>query len=230
MLLTAMGCHAHAQDAVSAPKLTANGPVGSYFMTRYWSGGTLEKAAWYFAPDGQVYQNLLEGLSPADLAAHRGPKGTFQFAGSTLTIRWADGKTSASDIERDQNPNVFMWDLGIFTPIVPVTDKQMLVGSYEGGESVSHDGNRVSNARTLEVRPDGSATWESQGFARGDNFAEGLSSSGAINGTWQWDGGWTMTLTGGGQTIRGLVFPFTTGDDPSKPDHLYFRGTMFKKR
>jgi hypothetical protein len=57
-------------------RVTSSGPVGVFFMTRYWSGGSLEKAAWYFASDGNVYQNLESGVTAADLAAHKGPKGT----------------------------------------------------------------------------------------------------------------------------------------------------------
>jgi hypothetical protein len=57
-----------------APRISGGGPVGLYFMTRFWSyTGTLEKAAWYFAPDGRVYQNLETGFSAGDLAAHQGP-------------------------------------------------------------------------------------------------------------------------------------------------------------
>ena len=43
-------------------------------MSRYWSfTQTLEKAAWYFSPEGAVYQNLEVGFSAKELADHKGP-------------------------------------------------------------------------------------------------------------------------------------------------------------
>lgn len=200
-------------------------------MTRYWSyTQTLEKAAWFFAPGGRVYRDLTSGLTPADLAAHRGPQGTFQLVGDKLIVRWSDGKTAESAVERDTaNAQTFMWDMGIFSPITPFANTQALAGHYDGGEAVGGgDRTRVASLQTLDLKSDGSFAREGVGAIRGStdqvNFSGGTSS--ATSGTWTLSG-YSIVIDGG---VRLLAFPFDDDQTPQKPDYVFIGGVMFKKR
>jgi hypothetical protein len=227
-------CSQPTNDAAPiATSITVNGPVGMFFMTRYWSyTRTLEKAAWYFASDGHVYQNLREGFSPADLANHQGPKGTFAFQNNTLTVKWADGKTTSSDIERDMSDaSVFMWEMGIFTPVKPFADANAAVGNYDGGESVSGAGNVASTAMSLQLSADGSYASQRAGFVKGigDQATLEGGASGQTTGRWAFSG-YSLVLTGSdGKTTRGIFFPVDDDTTPIKPDHAYFAGLLLKK-
>src|SRR5437868_11174129 len=74
VLIVAFPACSKSGDSSLKGRVTSSGPAGVFFMTRYWSGGMLEKAAWYFAADGTVYQNLESGVAAPDLAGHKGPK------------------------------------------------------------------------------------------------------------------------------------------------------------
>ena len=127
-------------------------PVGLFFMTRFWSfTGTLEKAAWYFTPEGDVYRNLETGFSPQDLAAYEGQQGKYTVSGDTMTVTWSDGKTTESAIEREGQG--FMWDGGIFSPVKPIQDKAKIAGEYEGGESLSVGGGPGSRFEEPRAAP-----------------------------------------------------------------------------
>lgn len=58
-------------------------PQGLFFMTRYWvDTQSLEKAAYFFTPAGQVFVNPA-GFSAAELGAlPAGSRGTYCVAGS----------------------------------------------------------------------------------------------------------------------------------------------------
>ena len=205
-------------------------PVGLFFMTRYWSfTGTLEKAAWYFAKDGRVYQNLEHGFSDDDLARHRGPHGTFSVDGDTMEVRWSDGKTTKSAIERDGD--AFTWDMGIFTPVQPFDDGDRLAGAWEGGESLSHGGSAVAVSKTLELRADGTFTWDSISFLASEGNESRLSAGaeGGTSGKWELDG-YSLTLTDTkGNQVRGIAFPYDDEKTPENPDHFFFAGTMYRR-
>jgi hypothetical protein len=214
--------------------ITARGPVGLYFMTRYWSfTQTLEKAVWYFAPDGRVYQNLTDGFSAADLAAHKGPKGTLQLSGNKMSILWSDGKTENSEFERDNgNAVAFMWQMGSFVPADPFGDARSLVGRWDGGESLIVGANKVRNAQLLVLNADGTYSWEGAAIVSGGELDDGIQGSAQtttpLTGTWKL-GTYSLTLTGG-KTMRRIAFPYNTDDNAAvKPDHLFFGGTMFKR-
>jgi hypothetical protein len=197
-------------------------PVGLYFMTRFWSfTGTLEKAAWYFAPDGSVYQNLEHGFSEADLQAHPGPRGTYSVDGGKMTITWADGKSTTNDVERDGQ--TFTWDMGIFSPVKPFDDEQAVAGAWEGGESLTYGGNHASVARTLRLGDDGTFQWDSISFLETGNLSG--SAEGGTTGKWEL-AGVSLTLTDQeGRSYRGIAFPF----DDGKQQRLFFGGTMYKR-
>lgn len=215
----------------AAAKMSNGNPVGVYFMTRYWSGN-LEKAAWYFTPDGKVYQNLDSGFSEAELAAHKGPQGTFKVAGSEMEVTWAKGKPSKSAMEIDKaNPDCFMWDMGSFIPVKPFEKAADAAGTYEGGESLSHAGNKVIVSKKLELRADGTFSWEGVSIVSGETGQSKLEAgaTGATTGTWKLEG-FTLTLDGGGKTIRRICFPFDEEKTPIKPDWMFFGGLLYKKK
>lgn len=206
-------------------------PVGLYFMTRYWSyTGTLEKAAWYFAPDGRVYRNLENGFSESDLAAQSGQRGTFEVDGDAMTVTWSDGKSTTNELERDDTG--FGWDMGIFIPVEPFSDEDELVGTWEGGESLSHGGSHVSVAKTLELREDGTFTWDAVSFVERESAETELSASagGSSSGTYRLSGHSLLLTDTSGVTIRGIAFPYDDEETPVKPDRFFFRGTMYKQR
>ncbi|MBI2214366.1 MAG: hypothetical protein HYU52_12030 [Acidobacteria bacterium] len=206
-------------------------PVGLYFMTRYWSyTGTLEKSAWYFAPDGQVYGNLETGFSDADLAAHDGQRGTCSATGDSLTVTWSNGKSTTSDVERDGDG--FAWDGGIFVPVEPFSGAEAIAGRWEGGESLSHGGSRVSVAKTLELREDETFEWDSISFVAGETARTEIAASaqGGSSGTWKLSGYSLILTDANGVTLRGIAFPYDDEDTPVSPDRFFFHGTMYKHR
>lgn len=214
-----------------AARLVNGKPEGLFFMTRFWSyTGTLEKAAWYFAPDGRVYRDLETGFSAADLAAHKGAQGTYQVNGTKMTVTWQDGKTSASNIEPDEP--AFTWDMGIFTPAKSFAGPGMVSGEWEGGESLSVGGNTAAVSKTLRLNPDGSFTWDAVSFVKGETNESVVSggSQGTTTGRWNLDGYSLILTDSGGNVLRGIAFPYDDEETPIKPDRFFFAGTMYKKR
>ncbi len=209
----------------------AGAPVGLYFMTRFWtSNGSLEKVVWYFAPDGSVYQNLQHGFSADDLAAHRGPKGTAKIAGDKLEVSWATGKKTSSRLSRDGSG--FGWDAGIFTPVTAFGTATEAAGVFEGGESLTGAAGRAAVAKRLELRPDGTFTWNGVSFVSSNSGASELSagSTGGSKGSWELNG-FSLTLTADtGVVFRGIAFPYDDAKTPVKPDRMFFGGLMYKKQ
>ncbi|MEO6246114.1 MAG: hypothetical protein ABIQ12_11840, partial [Opitutaceae bacterium] len=140
------------------PAFKAGVPVGLYLMSRYWPlTRTAELAAWYFAPDGRVYQNLRRSFSAADLTQHSAPRGTARAQERQLEIRWGDGQVTNSELERDGTG--FIWDRGIFTAIGPFENAAEVAGTYEGDEAAGSDGERRPVSARLQLRADDSFSW-----------------------------------------------------------------------
>ena len=230
-----IGCgNSSAQPAASGDEPAATkmepgkAPVGLFFMTRYWPGGTLEKAAWYFAPDGTVYENLTTGFSAADLAAHKGRKGKASASGKKLDVTWSDGKTTSSDVEPDKG--TFMWDMGIFTPVTGFTDPKDIVGKYEGGESLTHDDNLAASAKTLDLRPDGTFSSEASSTFVVQDKQSRASAGGSSSTSGKWElKGYSLILTDDKGAHRNICFPFSLDSGP-KPDHIFVGGTLLKRQ
>lgn len=224
---------ATAEEKPAAATYQDGVPVGLYFMTRYWfATRSLEKAAWYFAPDHTVYEHLETGFSKADLAAHRGRKGTARLAGDAIEITWADGKKTTSKLERDEKGPGFAWDMGIFTTVKPIESAAQIAGRYEGGESVTFSGSTSSVAKGLELRADGTFDWSSAAAIKSASNASTVTagSSGGTKGTWRAEN-YSLILTDDtGKLIRGIAFPYDDEKTPITPDRLFFAGTMYKKR
>ncbi|MSU50169.1 MAG: hypothetical protein EXS37_13980 [Opitutus sp.] len=205
-------------------------PVGLYFMSRYWSfTSTLEKAAWYFAPDGAVYQNLEHGFSRADLTAHRGPRGTAKTADKKLAITWNDGKETSDEIEREGAG--FIWERGIFTSVRAFGHAADVAGIYEGGESLAVGGVRAIVSKRLELRADGTFTWDGVALV-GNTMQPSQLSSGkdASTGRWQLNGYSLILTDSSGAVLRRIAFPDDDEKTPVKPDRMFFGGMIFKRR
>ena len=201
-------------------------------MTRYWSyTHTLEKAAWYFTADGQVYQNLQSGLTSADLAAHKGPKGTFKLNGKQLEVTWAEGKTIKSQFEPDKSGPGFAWDMGLFTPAPPFSDPKLIVGKFEGGESLSHGGDAVSTSNSFEFHADGTYTSFGIASVKGTTNESVISGSSqkSSNGTWKTES-YSLTLSDSdGRITRRIAFPYFEDDKSPMPSRIYFGGLLLKR-
>jgi len=203
-----------------APATVQNGvPIGLYFMSRYWSfSNRVEKAAWYFAPDGQVYQNVELGFSAADLAVHPGPRGIVRTSENKLEVLWSDGKKSSSEF--DQDGTGFNWDLGIFIAAPLYHHEGELAGIYSHGESLAGAGGRRPVATQLELKADGTFAWNGPSF-----------STSAKDCTGQWKlREYTLILTeSGGAVLRGIVFPETVEKNPLKPARMFFGGVLYQR-
>jgi hypothetical protein len=219
-------------DDPPAAAMVDGKPVGLFFMTRFWSyTNSLEKAVWYFAPDGRVYQNLASGFSAEDLAAHKGNQGTYEVADGKLKVTWADSKVTEGSIGADAGG--FGWDGGIFTAVKPFEEGKSLAGTYEGGESFSTGGgNSASASNTIELRPDG--TFRRVGVASVQSTSsESVVDAGAQGGgDGKWEvAGYSLVLTGAdGKVQRGIAFPYDDKETPAYPDRMYFAGTMYKRQ
>lgn len=215
-----------------AAEITDGRPVGLFFMTRFWSyTNSLEKAVWYFAPDGRVYHNLASGFSEAELQAHQGKQGTYEVVDGKLKVTWADTQVTEGDFEA--NGGAFNWDGGIFTPVRPFEDGTELAGTYEGGESFNAGGgNSGSTSTTMELRPDGTFSRASAGSVQSTSSESVVEAGGqgASEGRWE-VGTYSLVLTGSDGTVqRSIAFPYDDADTPVYPDRLYFAGTMYTRQ
>ncbi len=213
-------------------RFVSGAPVGLYFMTRYWAyTGTLEKAVWYFAPDGTVFQHLETGFSPADLELHAGQRGRCVVEGDTCEVTWSDGKRSRGRIERSATG--FSWSAGIFTPVRPFDSARPIAGTYEGGETVSARGSRAAVASTLELRADGTYTWSGVSFlsATSDTSRVVAGANGTdSHGRWHAGELSIVLVDHKGNVYRRIAFPVDDEKTPVNPDRIFFGGTLFKRR
>src|SRR5262249_18176664 len=196
-------------------------PIGLYYMTRYVpTKRTLEKAAWYFLPDGRVYENIERGFSDPDLATHVGPEGKATVSGSRLEIIWKDGKKSSSSVEHEGAG--FTWDMAIFSPARAFDEAGEITGIYEAAEP---------NQR-LELKADGTFTWEGVSFvALSVDADQAIAAGGTTKGRWQLSG-FLLTLTNEmGTMIRRIAFPCADEEKtPARPASLFFGGLMYQKK
>ncbi|GAA4495060.1 hypothetical protein GCM10023172_06160 [Hymenobacter ginsengisoli] len=224
------------RPAVAAPlagRVAGGKPQGLFFMTRYWIGThSLEKAAYYFTPTGQAYQNPT-GFGAADLAAlPAGSRGSYTVAGNTLTIKWADGHTSTSSLE-DVHADAFNWDTGIFLGVKPFANAQQLAGTFEGGNSISTSSGSAAVSSGLTFRADGTYTGGSASSFSGKdtdgNATYDAGSSGTGAGHWSLNG-WVLNLTNAqGQTKRGVAFPFELDEKTGRVVRFYFDNVAYKR-
>ena len=223
-----------AQATMPAPNGFRDGrPVGLFFMTRFSAAsGSLEKAAWYFSPEGTVFQNLQSGFSAGDLAAHTGPRGTCALKGNKLEVAWADGKKTSSVIKVSGSGTGFSWNAALFSAVKPFAGAAEAAGVFEGGESLVGAGGRAMISKRLELRPDGTFTWRGVSFATNATSASQVSvgGSGAATGKWELTGLSLTLIDASGTTIRRIAFPYDDEATPVKPDRMFFGGILYKKQ
>lgn len=198
-------------------------PVGLYYMTRYRSGArALEQGVWYFSPDGTVYQNLEYGFSPADLAAHAGPRGRIAAKEEKLEVGWSDGTRNSAPVERDGAE--FTWDLALFSPIAAFDEPAAVAGVYQGGDTLTPGGGK------LDLRRDGTFVWEGVSLARTETGANRISAHpGTTNGRWELNGFSLILIDENGVRVRRLTFPSDDEKTIVKPDRMFLGGSMFRR-
>lgn len=225
---------AAAATAAAAPpaaaKLGNNGPVGMYFMTKYWfATRSLERATWYFSPEGMAYENPTGDFSAASLAATATSQGKISLQGKDLIFTPTKGADAGKETRAEYDPQPeggFYWNTGSFIPVAAFTSSRGIIGKWQGGFSVAG----ASVARTLELNADG--TFKLTGAASVESRTDGsevrAGSSGAIlSGQWNVSG-FFMTLTGtDGTTRRSVTFPFDDKATPANPDQFFFDSIMW---
>ncbi|MCA8830914.1 hypothetical protein [Hymenobacter pini] len=214
-----------------AGKIVGGKPQGLFFMTRYWiATRSLEKSCYYFTADGHAYQNPT-GLGPAELAAlPAGQRGTFTVKSADMTITWADKSKSSSTLE-DVHADAFNWDMGIFVGVKPFSSPQQLVGTFEGGNSVSFSGGTTAASNTYTFQPDGTYTQSGVLSSQVSSNQSTASTGGTSNGAGRWQlTGWQLRLTNPqGGTSQGVAFPFEM-DKAGKVVRFYFQSVAYKRQ
>ncbi len=216
--------------APAPAKLGSSGPVGLYFMTRYWiATRSLEKAIWYFSPDGMAYENPNGDFSAASLSATASDQGQIHLDGKNLIFTPTKGKNAGKKESADYEPQPeggFYWNTGSFIPVKALASARSIVGKWQGGFSVIG----AAVARTLDLHADGSFSFSGAATisAETDGSVARAGSSGQISeGTWEVSG-YFMTLTGSNGNIkRSIAFPFDDAATPVNPDKFYFDGIMW---
>ncbi len=196
-----------------------------WIATRY-----LEKSCWYFAPDGKFYQNLTSGFSPADLDAHKGPKGTYKASGRILEVTWSDGQSSKGELEIVDGG--FNWDTGMFMPVEAFAPEKSVGGTFEGGTSLGGDGNSIIVSKTLLLNTDG--TYSMSGVSSLSSTSDGTQATVAgqsdENGRWELDGFVLHMTSSAGVSVLHIAFPFDDKETSAYPDRLFVGGTMYKRQ
>lgn len=211
-----------------APVYTTNQISGLFYMQKYWiATRNLEKAVWYFAPDGNAYLNPETGFSPADLAAvDSSNKGPYSVSGGRMSVQWGDGQKSEAEIEIVDGG--FNWDTGMYLPVAPFESAGDLVGSYEGGSSVRFSGSSTILVKSLTLNADGSFNWEGTSSFTNDTVRTGGQS--VTTGKWSISG-YVLALTADdGKVVRGITFPLDDEATALKPDRMYFSGVSYAKK
>jgi hypothetical protein len=220
-----------AAAAPLAGKVLSGKPVGLFFMTRYiMAFHSLEKATYYFTPAGQVYNNPID-FTPTSLAGlPANARGIYSVSGGQLLMKWADGNTSKANFE-NPSANTFSWDMGIFVGMGPFSSARQLVGTFEGGNSVSSGSGSAAAVSGLTFRADGSYSGSSVSSfntnTSGSNAHVG--GSGEAAGRWAL-AGWTLTLTdAAGRTARGVAYAIETNEKTGQVTRFYFNNVAYKR-
>lgn len=210
-------------------RLTADGPVGLFFMTRFWAfSGSLEQLLWYFTADGRVFQSPGGVFTTAELERDSRRHGRFSLAGDKMTVKWSDGKISESHYKVDSSGKGFGWDAGIFSQVAK-PDWSTVSGYFEGGASFSTGSGGGTSVSGLTLRKDGTFSWSQSASLRNET-TESVATAGSarapMDGTWKGDG-YQLTLTfADGQSKSYVSFPTPDIRDKTKIGMLFFNGYM----
>ena len=207
-----------------AGQVTGGRPVGLFFMTHYipaWN--SLEKATWYFAPNGQVFHNP-KGLDAAGYATlPPGDRGMLQ----GKSIHWADGRTQELKIE-STNAGAFNWDMRIFVGMGPFTSPAQLVGKFEGGNSAS--GAVVVSGLVLQANGTYTGGFAGNISATSAGSKVTVGNSGDSAGRWSLSG-WVLTLTDNtGRVTRGVAYPIEKDDKTGQVVRFYFANVAYQRK
>ena len=227
------------RPSMPAPTVMSKGKIeGLFYRQRYeMVSRHLEKAVWYFGPDGKVYVNLESGFSASELAAHQGQFGTYQVASGQMNIAWSNGSKSNDKLEIEQDS--FGFDTATFLPVKPFRSADQIVGNYEGGSSFTFSGSSTAIAKTLTLRADGTFTSSGianfskdrsdAGFSDTNNKELIASGQGASNGTWSLSGYSLILSSAGTKNVKGIAFPLFFDEAKGTFDRIFFRGFSYKK-
>ncbi|MGI4874029.1 MAG: hypothetical protein ACRYFX_22955 [Janthinobacterium lividum] len=207
-----------------AGRVAGGKPLGLFFMTRpipAWH--SLEKATWYFAPNGQVFRNP-QGLNAASYAALApGDRGVYQ-AGS---IRWADGRTEALKMA-SSSANTFTWDMGTFVGMGPFTSPAQLVGRFEDGNSAS--GAVMVSGLVLQANGTYTGGFAGNISATSAGSTVTVGNSGDSAGRWSLSN-WVLTLTDNtGHITRGVAYPIEKDDKTGQVMRFYFSNVAYQRK
>lgn len=213
-------------------KMVGGRPVGLFFMTRYMIVfRSLEKSTYYFAPTGQVYYNPTDFSAAGLRALSPNSRGTYRVVGSQLIVNWDDGQKSANSLE---NPTAagFNWDAGIFVGMGPFANARQLLGSFEGGNSISTSSGGAATSNSLTFRADGTFDRSSAGSVSSGGSTGAVRAGSSSAGTGRWAlSGWTLTLTeAGGEVKRSIAFPIEKDDKTGYVTRLFFNGVSYKRQ
>ena len=212
-----------------AARLTAEGPVGLFFMTRFWIfTNSLEQLLWYFTADGRVFESPGGVFSTAELERSSRRQGRRSFADGKMTVKWSDGKATESKLEPGESGTGFAWDGGIFSAIAK-PDWSKVSGYFEGGTSFSTGSGGAMTVSSLTLRPDGTFSWSLAASLRNET-KETVATAGSarvpVDGKWKAEG-YQITLTfADGQTKTYISFPTPDARNPEKIGMLFFDGSM----
>lgn len=211
-----------------APRLTPQGPVGLYFMTRFWMSSGLEQKVWYFDAEGRVYLSPGPVFTPEALARDAERSGRRTLGGEKMRVVWSDGKETESNYKADGSQSGFSWDAGIFSAVAR-PDWSRVAGTFEGGASFSGASGGGSSVSTLTLRSDGTFTWSRSASLRGESSASQVS-AGSVgaprDGRWRGEG-YQLTLTfADGRAERFVAFPTPDPRDAARIGMLFFNGSM----
>ena len=122
--------------------------------------------------------------------------------------------------------------MGIFTPVTAYENPSDIVGVYEGGESIGTGGNLAVVSKRLELRADGTFTWNGVSFVESDSKTSHLKANSADDSRGRWQlSGYTLILTDTrGAVWRRIAFPYDDDRSPIKPDRMFFGGLLYKRQ
>lgn len=202
------------------------GPSGLYFMQRYdvVSRG-LEQHIYLFA-GSQFVQDPKGDIATVDPAgADPGWRGTWSYAGGTLTLTFGSGRVDTGQAKPDADVCFELAD-GVWCAAKPLAGGA-IDGTYSGGTSFQSS----QTATDYDFAPDGTyRVLSGATIATGDTDTDSrVTSAGAGSGRYRIDG-LTMTLTAAdGTETKAIAVTFGPAANGARPDHIYFNGLLLRR-
>jgi len=150
--------------------------------------------------------------------------------GGTMTVRWADGKSSESQFEVTKGDPCFGWDGGIFCPVTGFAPGERLDGRFEGGLKSTGPNGTASNLRQITFTSAGRYEMDAMGSVATPDGGPASTSQGQESGTYTINGTDLTLAPAGRAPYHLLAFPYNIDEKAKlKPDHIYFGGTMLQR-